>query len=69
MPKIELKVTHTHAGTVYPAGHVIEVDEHTARWLIDHRVGEPVTTSPVVQETAVGTATVPETQSQRKAKE
>lgn len=52
MPRIELKVTHTHAGTVYPAGDVIEVDEHTARWLIDHRVGEPVTasTAPVPEE-------------------
>jgi hypothetical protein len=69
MPKIELKVTHTHAGTVYPAGHVIEVDEHTSRWLIERGVGKPVDDSPVVQEAAVGTATVAETQSQRKAKE
>lgn len=69
MPKIELKSVHTHAGAVYPAGQVIEVDEHTARWLIERGVGKPVADSPVVQETTVGTATVPETQSQRKAKE
>ena len=41
MPKLRLKVTHTHAGVAYPAGHVIEVDEHTARWLTDHQIGEP----------------------------
>ncbi|MBD3805437.1 MAG: hypothetical protein IE919_19725 [Thioclava sp.] len=40
MPKLRLKVTHTHAGVVYPAGHVLDVDEYTARWLIDHRIGE-----------------------------
>jgi hypothetical protein len=45
MPKIALKVTHTHAGVVYPVGHVIEVDEHTARWLIARKVGEPATPS------------------------
>ncbi len=42
MPRIELKVTHTHAGVAYTAGHVIDVDEHTARWLIDHKIGELV---------------------------
>ena len=41
MPKLKLKVTHTHAGVAYPAGHVIDVDEHTARWLTDHQIGEP----------------------------
>ncbi|MDI6750491.1 MAG: hypothetical protein QMD73_09980 [Rhodocyclaceae bacterium] len=40
MPKLKLKVTHTHAGVVYPVGHVIDVDEHTARWLTDHQIGE-----------------------------
>lgn len=43
MTKLKLKVTHTHAGVAYPAGHVLDVDEHTARWLIDHRIGEPAT--------------------------
>lgn len=42
MPKIELKVTHTHAGVVYPAGHVIDVDEHAARWIIERGIGVPV---------------------------
>ncbi|WP_127476558.1 DUF7210 family protein [Sulfurivermis fontis] len=42
MPKLKLKVTHTHAGVAYPAGHVIDVDEHTARWMIDHQIGEMV---------------------------
>ena len=33
MPKLRLKVTHTHGGVAYPPGHVIDVDDHTARWL------------------------------------
>lgn len=53
MPRIELKVTHTHAGAVYPAGHVIEVEEHAARWLIGRGIGTPVVmTSPLVAEDA-----------------
>jgi|GEM_PF-4863307 len=53
MPKIELKVTHTHAGAVYAAGHVLEVDEHTARWLVERGIGTPVVkTSPPVPEDA-----------------
>lgn len=42
MPKLKLKVTHTHAGVAYPAGHVLDVDEHTARWLTDHGIAEPM---------------------------
>ena len=46
MPKLQLKVTHTHAGVAYPAGHVIDVAEHTARWLTDHQIGEPASHRP-----------------------
>ena len=46
MPKLKLKVTHTHARVAYPAGHVIDVDEHTARWLTDHQIGEPASHRP-----------------------
>ena len=46
MPKLKLKVTHTHAGVAYPAGHVIEVDDRTARWLTDHEIGEPASHRP-----------------------
>jgi hypothetical protein len=46
MPTLKLKVTHTHAGVAYPAGHVIDVDEHTARWLIEHQIGEPASQHP-----------------------
>lgn len=69
MFRIKLLKTHTHANEVHFAGHVIEVDDISARWLIERGVGKPVDDSPVVQATAVGTATVPETQFQRKAKE
>ena len=40
MPKLRLKVTHTHGGVAYLSGHVIDVDDHTARWLIDQKIGE-----------------------------
>jgi hypothetical protein len=69
MHRIELLKTHTHANEVHFAGHVIDVDEHTARWLIEKGVGKAVDDSPAVKETAAGTASIPETQSQRKAKE
>lgn len=39
--QLKLKVTHTHAGVAYPAGHVIDVDEHTARWLMNNHIAEP----------------------------
>jgi hypothetical protein len=42
MPKLRLKVTHTHAGVAYPAGHVLEVDDYTARWLVERDIGVPV---------------------------
>lgn len=68
MHKIALLKTHTHANRVYFAGHVIEVDEHTARWLIERGVGKPAdAASPPQEGAAAGTA--PETNHQRKAKE
>ena len=41
MPKLRLKVTHTHGGVAYPPDHIIEMDEHTARWLIERDIGTP----------------------------
>ncbi len=38
MPTVRLIITHTHAGVVYPAGHLLEVDDFTARWLIEHGI-------------------------------
>lgn len=58
MPRIELKVTHTHAGAVYPPGHVLEVDEPTARWLIERRVGRLVETAEA-QAGPIGTTSAP----------
>lgn len=40
MTKVLLKVTHTHAGTVYQAGSVIEVDDYAARWIVSRGLGE-----------------------------
>ena len=42
MPQIELLKRHTHAGVEQRAGSVIDVDELTAQWLIEHGVGQAV---------------------------
>ena len=42
MPQIELLKLHTHAGVEQGAGSVIDVDETTANWLIEHGVGQAV---------------------------
>lgn len=47
--KLQLKATHTHAGVAYPAGAIVAVDVHSARWLIDHGIAEPVSQAPSVQ--------------------
>ena len=38
--QIELLKIHTHAGVVHGAGTVIDVDDSTANWLIEHGVGQ-----------------------------
>lgn len=43
MPQIELLKIHTHAGVEHGAGTVIEVDDGTANWLIEHDVGQAAT--------------------------
>ena len=40
MPQIELRKIHTHAGVEQGAGSVIDVDELTAQWLVEHSVGQ-----------------------------
>lgn len=40
MPQIELLKAHTHAGVEHGAGAVIDVDDSTAHWLIEHGVGQ-----------------------------
>lgn len=40
MPQIELLKCHTHAGVEQRAGSVIDVDELTAQWLVEHSVGQ-----------------------------
>ena len=47
MPKLRLKVTHTHGGVAYPPGHVIDVDDHTARWLTERDIGTPASSDPL----------------------
>ena len=45
MPQIELLKNHTHAGVEHSAGAVIEVDDSTAHWLIEHGVGQAITSA------------------------
>ena len=47
MPKLRLKVTHTHGGVAYPPGYVIDVDDHTARWLTERDIGTPASSDPL----------------------
>ena len=47
MPKLRLKVTHTHGGVAYPSGHVIDVDDHTARWLTERDIGTLSSSDPL----------------------
>lgn len=39
---LELIKPHTHAGVLYATGSRLDVDEATARWLIDHAVAQEV---------------------------
>lgn len=47
--KLKLKATHTHAGVAYPAGAIVAVDAHSARWLIDRGIAEPIAHATSVQ--------------------
>lgn len=70
MHRIELLKTHTHAHEVHFAGHVIEVDEVTAKWLIERGVGRPAdAAADTPPEDGAATGTAPETKPQHKAKE
>lgn len=40
--RVTLKKNHTHAGRELAPGAVIEVDESTAAWLIEHEVIAPL---------------------------
>jgi hypothetical protein len=40
MPALRLKASHTHAGVSHPAGHVLDVAPHIARWLLEHGVAD-----------------------------
>lgn len=61
MPKLRLKVTHTHGGVAYPPGHVIDVDDHTARWLTERDIGTPASSDvlPVPEAPAARTPRTP----------
>jgi hypothetical protein len=43
MPQIELLKIHTHAGVEHDVGTIIDVDDGTANWLIEHGVGQAAT--------------------------
>lgn len=66
MYRIKLLKTHTHAGEVHFAGSVLEVDEITASWLIQHGVGQAAEET---IRTAAVESTAPKTKPNRKVKE
>lgn len=66
MYRIELLKTHTHASEVHFAGSIIDVDELTASWLIQHEVGKAVDET---ISTAADESATPKTKSNRKVKE
>ncbi len=43
---VELIQPHTHAGQDYPPGAMLELDEATARWLIERGVAKAVEPEP-----------------------
>ena len=47
MPAIKLLRTHTHSGVAYFPGAVIEVDENSARWIVQHGIGIVAREDPV----------------------
>lgn len=40
--KVKLLKTHCHAGKLYLAGDILEVEPHTAHWLVEHGVAEHI---------------------------
>ncbi|MGH7343278.1 MAG: DUF7210 family protein [Candidatus Rokuibacteriota bacterium] len=42
MTEVELIKPHTHAGVLHAPGETLELDEATARWLIDQSVARPL---------------------------
>jgi hypothetical protein len=44
--RIELLKAHTHAGVHHAPGDIIELDEASARWLIEQSVAKPADTPP-----------------------
>ncbi|BCO30108.1 hypothetical protein TspCOW1_02110 [Thiohalobacter sp. COW1] len=44
--RIALLQPHTHAGRHHAPGDTLELDEQTARWLIDLKVAKPLEDSP-----------------------
>ncbi|BCB28166.1 hypothetical protein SKTS_30520 [Sulfurimicrobium lacus] len=45
MSQIELLKIHTHAGVEHDVGTIIDVDDGTANWLIEHGVGQAATSA------------------------
>jgi len=52
--KIELLKPHTHAGKRYPPGERLDLDEASAKWLIDLKVAKAATPEPIKQPSRKG---------------
>lgn len=42
--KVKLLKTHRHAGTLYLRDEILDVEQFTAHWLVEHGVAEHVKT-------------------------
>lgn len=47
MPSIKLLRTHTHSGVAYFPGAIIEADEASALWIVQHGIGIVARENPV----------------------
>jgi len=52
--KIELLKPHTHAGKRYPPGERLDLDETSAKWLIDLKVAKAAPPEPIKQPSRKG---------------
>lgn len=47
MPKIKIALTaqHTHAGKIYQAGDVLEIEQSDADFIVKNRIGKAIKTT------------------------
>lgn len=54
MNKIKLLIAHTHAGVLYQAGDVLEVDDADAAFIVKLNIGEKINSADKSEKTKQG---------------